>query len=83
LQRADGNFIEDQQELSQLARDFYSNLYTSEAISGVEEVLASVPVSVTRAMNERLIAPFEEGEVKSALFQMFLLKAPRSDGYSA
>jgi hypothetical protein len=51
-------------------------MYTSEAISGVEEVLALVLVSVTRAMNERLIAPFDDGEVKSVLFQMFLLKAP-------
>jgi hypothetical protein len=49
----------------------------------VEEVLASVPISVTWAMNEHLIAPFEEGEVKTAHFQMFLLKAPGSDGYSA
>jgi hypothetical protein len=83
LCHADGNFTKDQQEISHLARDFYSNLYTSEATWGVEEVLASVLVSVTHAMNEHLIEPFEEGEVKAALFQMFSLKALGPDGYLA
>jgi hypothetical protein len=32
-------------------------------------------------MNEKLIAPFEDGEVKDALFQMYPLKAPGPDGF--
>jgi hypothetical protein len=47
-----------------MARDFYSHLYTSEGTTGMEEVLASVSPSVTVEMNERLLLPFEAGEVK-------------------
>ena len=49
----------------------------------MEEVLDSVPRSVTVAMNEMLIAPFEDLEVKRALFQMYPLKAPGPDGFPA
>jgi hypothetical protein len=35
-----------------MVRDFYGTLYTSEGTSGMGEVLHSVPVRVTRAMNE-------------------------------
>jgi hypothetical protein len=83
LVRVDGSTTEDQQELEQLTRDFYQNLYTSEGTVGMEEVLDTVPVSITAAMNEKLIANFEEGEVKKSLFQMFPLKAPGPDGFLA
>jgi hypothetical protein len=68
LTRQDGSTIEDQDELCQMTRDFYRNLYTSEGTSGMDEVLASVPVSVMSVMNESLTAPFEDGEIKQALF---------------
>jgi hypothetical protein len=55
-----------------MTRDFYKHLYTSEETSGMAEVLASVTVSVTQAMNDKLVAPFEEKEVKEALFQCIL-----------
>jgi hypothetical protein len=83
LRRPDGTVTEDHSELCQLARGFYDNLYTSEPISGVAEVLESVQPTVTQAMNTQLLMPFGEGEVKSALFQMFPLKAPGPDGFPA
>ena len=45
------------------------------------EVLQHVPVKVTTAMNEQLLAPYDEKEVKTALFQMFPTKAPGPDGF--
>ncbi|KAK1611920.1 hypothetical protein QYE76_035593 [Lolium multiflorum] len=83
LRRQDGSFTEDPDELRHLAREFYDTLYTSEQTAGVEEVLDAVHVSVTQAMNDQLLVPFEGGEVKAALFQMFPLKAPGPDGFPA
>jgi hypothetical protein len=47
----------------------------------MEEVLQTVPVSITPEMNAKLIAPFEESEIKETLFQMFPLKASGPGGY--
>lgn len=47
----------------------------------INVVLDTVPVKVTLAMNEGLIAPFSNCEVKEALFQMFPTKAPGSAGF--
>ncbi|XP_048552919.1 uncharacterized protein LOC125533249 [Triticum urartu] len=69
--------------MQQLALDFYKNLYTSEGVQGMQEVLDHVPVKVTAAMNASLLAPYEEKEVKAALFQMFPTKAPGPDGFPA
>ena len=48
--------------------DFYKQLYTSEGVQGVEDVLQHVPVKVTPEMNATLLALFEAKEVKTALF---------------
>jgi hypothetical protein len=76
LMRSDSSFSEDPHELNPMTREFYNTLYTSDGTLGMEEVLQTVQASVTTERNEQLIAPFEEGEVKEALFQMYPLKAP-------
>ncbi|KAL9671641.1 hypothetical protein QQ045_009211 [Rhodiola kirilowii] len=43
----------------------------------------AVPKLITEDMNELLKAPFTDGEVKRALFQMHPTKAPGLDGFSA
>jgi hypothetical protein len=58
LKRSDGSYTEDQQEMGLLTRDFYTTLYRSEGVVGMQEVLDAVPVSVTAAMNERLLEDF-------------------------
>jgi hypothetical protein len=83
LTRQDGSVTEDLDEISLLTWNFYTGLYTSEGTSGMEEVLQSVPVSVTPEMNDQLMKEFRGEEVKQALFQMFPLKAPGPDGYPA
>jgi hypothetical protein len=81
LAKADGSVTEDPIELQQMARSFYADLYTSEATSGMDEVLASVPVSVMVDMNAKLIAPFCDKEIKEALFHMYPTKALGPDGF--
>ena len=49
----------------------------------MEAVLNCVPTKVTAEMNELLVAPYKEEEVKTALFQMFPTKAPGPDGFPA
>lgn len=83
LQRADGQLTEDMTEMQQLALEFYKNLYSSVGVHGVVEVLEHVPTKVTPAMNDILLAPYDEKEVKAALFQMFPTKAPGPDGFPA
>ena len=49
----------------------------------MEEVLNVVPSKFTSQMNEDMLKPFDEQEVKAALFQMFQRKAPGPDGFPA
>lgn len=62
---------------------FYEDLYKSEGVVGIEEVLSHVPCKVTNAMNENLSKPYTEKEVKEALFQMFPTKVAGPDDFSA
>jgi hypothetical protein len=61
--------------------EFYHNLYTSELVLDMSEVLNCVPRRVDSGMNYKLDAPFTAKEVKEALFGMYPTKAPRSDGF--
>lgn len=82
LTKADGQFTDDDQ-MGTMTTSFYRNLYRSEGVSNMGEVLDTVPIKVTAAMNDQLIAPFQEKEVKEALFQMFPTKAPGPDSFPA
>jgi hypothetical protein len=75
--------VHDEQEMTNLTRDFYNNLYLSEGVHHMGEVIQVTPTKVTEGMNEVLLRPIKEEEVKSVLFQMFPTKAPRPDGFPA
>ena len=53
-----GVMTKNQGELKAMVTEFYKNLYTTEGVSGVEAVLASVPVKVTDHMIAHLLAPY-------------------------
>lgn len=46
-------------------------------------MLRNIPKFITRELNENLIAPFSEDEVRYAIFLMNRDKAPRPDGFLA
>jgi hypothetical protein len=83
LARDDGQLTEDGNEMQTMASDFYQQLYTSEGVQGMDQVLPQVPQKVTPAINDILIAEFNPMEVKNALFQMFPTKTPGLDGFPA
>jgi hypothetical protein len=83
LTKADGSVTRDEAAMGLEANGFYQNLYTSEGVSNMEEVLSSVPRRVDMAINSKLDAPFTCEEVKMALFEMYPTKAPGPDGFPA
>ncbi|XP_071676896.1 uncharacterized protein [Lolium perenne] len=83
LARADGTPTSNEKEMGALANGFYKQLYTSEGVSSMEEVLNYVPTRVDREMNRALDASFQAKEVKEALFEMYPTKAPGPDGFPA
>jgi hypothetical protein len=83
LQLPDSRITQDKDELEEAANAFYDNLYSSEGVKNMEQVLNTVPHKVTDEMNKTLNALYSQDEVKKALFQMFPLKAPSPDGFPA
>lgn len=83
LKKQDGQLTENVAEMSRMATAFNQGLYTSEGTSNMHAVLETVPAKVTPEMNDKLVAPFSDSEVKEALFQVFPMKAPGPDGFPA
>ena len=81
LQKVNGEWTDNVLEMENMATSFYQELYTSEGVHNMEHVIDTVPTKVTQAMNDMLNAPYSQKEVKTALFQMFPIKAPGPDGY--
>lgn len=76
LRKSNGEFTSDEREMGEMTTNFfYRNFYTLEDTRNMEAVLDSVPVKVSAEMNEGLMAPFTEKEIKDALFHMFPNKA--------
>jgi hypothetical protein len=74
---------EDVNEMASMTRIFYEQLYTSEGVTNMGEVIDVIPAKITTEMNNNLLKPFKVEEVRSALFEMFPTKAPGPDGFPA
>lgn len=62
---------------------YFSKLFTLEVAQPNPEVLSLVKRKVTDEMNNALLAPYAEEEVRKALFDIGDLKAPGPDGLHA
>ncbi|KAL9677471.1 hypothetical protein QQ045_005703 [Rhodiola kirilowii] len=81
-----GEACETQSEIVSVITNYFHNIFLSQVeITGERwsQELEIIPKLVSDEMNEMLIAPFTEGEVKRALFQMHPTKAPGLDGFPA
>ena len=83
LLRADGVRVSEQADIEEMARQFYTELFTAQELLETDTILNCVPRKVTPQMNEELMKPFAAEEVHSALFMMGPNKAPGPDGFTA
>jgi hypothetical protein len=82
LVRPDGSVITCENDLGQMAKNFYQ-LYLLEGVDGMDEVLRCVPKKVGTEMNCQIGAPFDGREIKKALFEMYPTKTSGPDGFPA
>jgi hypothetical protein len=83
LKRDDGSLAVAQEEIENIAIEYYTQLFTAREDLDPELILDHVPTKVTDDMNERLTRPYSVGEVEQALFLMGANKAPGPDGFTA
>lgn len=62
---------------------YYEELFSSSNPQNMEAALAGITPVVTQQMNEELIRPITDEEVRATLFEMNPLKAAGLDGFHA
>jgi len=62
---------------------YFSDIYRSRGVHDLHRITDLIQPRVTAAMNQRLMQPFSEKEVREALMQMHPSKAPGPDGMPA
>jgi len=75
--------VEQERDILSLVSNYYNNLFTSNAGNRFDELLQNVHMKVSQAMNEMLLKPFSEEEVKAGLDAIGDLKAPGADGMTS
>ncbi|XP_071678521.1 uncharacterized protein [Lolium perenne] len=80
IKDANGVWIDDPDEIKNLANEFFKNLYASDPTVCPVDLLNLIHSPITPDINEGLCAGFTDDEISDALFQIGLLKAPGPDG---
>jgi hypothetical protein len=70
IKRSDGMTCHNQKEIEEVAKEFYTNLFTAQNDVEPDLVTEWVQRYVTDNMNEFLSAPFTVEEIEKALFMM-------------
>jgi hypothetical protein len=80
LKDPDGAAREGNNHIKPIITNSFTDLFSSEVAATDANLLQKVKPHVTMEINERLMAPFTEEEVKKALFAISDFKAPGTDG---
>ena len=83
IKNANGVWVEEVEEVAEVAFDYFVNIFTVGTCDRMEECLNAVNQRLTADMVEVLSRPYSREEVRIALFQMGPTKAPRPDGMNA
>ena len=82
LQREDGTWTESEQAVSKEIAEYYRNLFNSNDVGDLTEVLDGIPHTISDELNGNLMKPVLEEEIKAVIFSMNPDKAPGVDGMS-
>lgn len=82
LQNTRGDWVEGKNAIFGAILDHYDEVYHSDNPSDFNDCLNNIPLLVTDSMNEKLMAPISESEIRQAVFSMGALKAPGPDGFN-
>jgi hypothetical protein len=80
---AGGRIWREDKEVSTLFLDYFETLFCTQNPTGIDHCLDNLEARVTPTMNDSLLRPFLEDEIRFALSQMHPLKSWGPDGYSA
>lgn len=79
LRNANGDWIEDNVELKNMINDYFVNLFDTSNPVGIEDITSLIQPRVTSSMNEKLLKPVEEWEIKKGAFDLGPHKALEPD----
>ncbi|XP_021726831.1 uncharacterized protein LOC110693957 [Chenopodium quinoa] len=79
----DGRWVQDEQSINNVITDYFSQLFTSDGTTGLQEALGGISLVITATMNEELCKELSREEIEMALFDMHPNKAPRIYGMHA
>jgi hypothetical protein len=83
LKTENGEWEENEENMRQIAADYFQSLYTKDPGVNPQEVLELVEARVSDEVNDELCKPFTNTEIADVLFQIGPLKAPGPDGFPA
>ncbi|PPS13886.1 hypothetical protein GOBAR_AA06698 [Gossypium barbadense] len=83
LEEENGHWVSSNVGMLQLALRFFENLFSASNSGHDERLLGLVEKQISHSMNEKLLRPFLEVDIKHAIMAMTPLKAPGIDGFPA
>ena len=78
----EGVWHDDKNGMERIIIDYFTKLFDSSGETNASAILAVVKPKVSAEMNQELVMPISNDEIKEALFQMHPSKAPGPDGMS-
>ena len=75
-----GQCVETEDQIEQVAVEYFSNLFETSNLSSYEESIRCVAEKVTGEMNAALTAPVSNTETRDAVFAIKPDRAPGPDG---